>query len=252
MRCSSRAFTILELIVVLAVIGALLAIAAPVIGFQITQNRVSAEMAALQNLATAAQASFESTDLEGTNLAALTGSVPTGTDTTNFSPSTSPAYAPSAVNTYDWFVKVARQMGYSLQGTTFPAAAVPAPVATILYNPNNNARFMLLGPATEPTAQRFLIVSLIAAGGPIGGSAAPEPIEPAGPGKSRPLQRHLEHELVHHRRSAAAHMDLRPDRRSGAGVAGPAMAALRPAHRLPQVQPHDQQYGSDPQLLRLL
>jgi type II secretory pathway pseudopilin PulG len=161
------AFTLIELAGVCAIIGILLATIAPVVGFQILRARIAAETASLQNLAAVVQASFESTDLEGTNIAAISGSVPSGVDLTNFSPSTSPSYTPATVNTNDWFVKIARQLGYSLpspaQGS--PVSGVPAAAASVLFNANNNARFMLIGPANEPVQQRFLIVSLVASPG---------------------------------------------------------------------------------------
>lgn len=180
---TGRGFTLIELAGVCAVIGILLATIAPVVGYQILRARVDSETAALQNLGMAAQASFESTDLEGTNLAALPGSVPSGVDTTNFSPTTAPSYTPASVSTNDWFVKLARQMGYSLpapsQGS--PMAAVPAPAAGVLFNPNNNARFMLEGPAGEPAQQRFLIVSLVAAPGQLAVPPLPNPSNPQDP-----------------------------------------------------------------------
>ncbi len=166
-RNGGPAFTLVELAAVCAVIGILLATIAPVIGYQILRSRVAAETTALQNLAAAVQSSFESTDLEGTNLAAISGSVPAGVDTTNFSPSTAPSYTPSSVNTNDWFVKIARQLGYSLpapaQGS--PVAGIPLPAAAVLFNANNLTRFMLPGPANESAQQRFLIVSLVASPG---------------------------------------------------------------------------------------
>jgi type II secretory pathway pseudopilin PulG len=171
------AFTLIELAAVCAIIGLLLATLAPVVGFQIMQGRIAAETTSLQNLAAAVQASFESTDLEGTNIAAISGSVPSGVDTTNFSPSTSPSYSPATVNTSDWFVKIARELGYSLpspaQGS--PVAGVPSAAAGVLFNSNNNTRFMLIGPTNEPIQQRFLIVSLIASPGQLAVPPLPNP-----------------------------------------------------------------------------
>jgi len=166
-----------ELAAVCAVIGILLATIAPVVGFQILRSRVGAETTALQNMAAAVQSSFESTDLEGTNIAALSGSVPVGVDTTNFSASTAPSYSPSSVNTNDWFVKIARQMGYSLPAPSqgAPVAGIPAPAAAILFNGNNLARFMLPGPAGESAQQRFLIVSLVASPGQLAIPQLPNP-----------------------------------------------------------------------------
>ena len=146
---SPSAFTLIELIVVLALIGGLFAITAPVVGLQITRSRVATEMSSLQNMAAAVQASFESTDLEGTNIAALSGSVPAGVDTTNFSPSTSPTYIPSTINTFDWYVKIARQLGYSPVSYTHLGPPRSEPGA---YHPF--ARSSLLPPAAWDAADR--------------------------------------------------------------------------------------------------
>jgi prepilin-type N-terminal cleavage/methylation domain-containing protein len=168
-------FTLIELACVCAVIGIILATLAPVIGFQILHARVTAETTALQNMAAAAQASFESSDLEGTNVAAIAGSIPSGVDATNFSSSTSPAFVPSTTNTYDWFAKIARQMGDAPQVGVAPTPALQPQVAGILINPDNNTRFMLIGPTNEATQQRFLIVSLMAAPGQLAVPPLPNP-----------------------------------------------------------------------------
>ncbi len=168
-------FTLVELLCVCAVIGILLATMAPAVGWQVLQARVSAETASLQNLAAAVQASFESSDLEGTNIAAIAGSIPAGTDATNFSGSTSPAFVPAGTNTYDWFAKVARQMGFTPQIGVAPTPAAQPQVAGILFNANNNTRCMLIGPVTEPTQQRFLIGSLVAAPGRFAIPPLPDP-----------------------------------------------------------------------------
>jgi type II secretory pathway pseudopilin PulG len=176
-RRSGVGFTLVELACVCAIMAILLSTIAPVVGFQILRARVDAETSALRNLGAAAQASFESTDLEGTNIASLPGSVPSGVDTTNFSPSTGTAYAPASVNTNDWFVKLARQLGCSLpapsQGS--PVTGIPIPAAGVLYNSSNNARFMLEGPENEAAQQRFLIVSLIASPGQLAVPPLPNP-----------------------------------------------------------------------------
>ena len=174
-RTPRKGFTLVELACVCAVIGILLATLAPVIGFQIIQARVTAETSALQNLAAAVQASFESSDLEGTNIAAIAGSVPTGVDVTNFSASTDPGYAPATTNTYDWFAKIARQTGNTPLVGVPPTAALQPQVAAILVNPNKNTRCMLIGPATEATQQRFLLISLVAAPGQLAIPPLPNP-----------------------------------------------------------------------------
>ena len=176
-RVSRKAsgFTLVELVCVCAVIGILLAMLAPAVGLQIVRARVAAEMAALQNMAAAVQASFESSDLEGTNLAAIAGSIPPGVDATNFSTSTNPAFVPPTTNTYDWFAKIARQMGDAPQVGIAPTPALQSQVAGILINPNNNTRFMLIGPTSEAGQQRFLIVSLIANPGQLAIPPLPNP-----------------------------------------------------------------------------
>ncbi len=177
-RASERrnsGFTLIELACVCAVIGIILATLAPVIGFQILQARVNAETAALQNMASAVQASFESSDLEGTNIAAIAGSIPAGVDPTNFSSSTDPTAVPSTTNTFDWFAKIARQMGDAPQVGTAPTPALQPQVASVLINPNNNPRFMLIGPTNEAAQQRFLLVSLVAAPGQFAVPPLPNP-----------------------------------------------------------------------------
>lgn len=175
------AFTLLELVCVCAVVGILLAAAAPAIGYQILQARVAAETAALRNLGTATQASFESTDLEGTNLAAVAGSVPAGVDATNFSASTDPGFVPATTNTYDWFAKLARQMGYAPSVGAPPTPSLQPQLAGILYNAEGGARVMLEGPATEATEQRFLIFSLVAPAGELAVPPLPDPANPQDP-----------------------------------------------------------------------
>ena len=155
-------FTLVELVAVCAVIGILLAVITPVIGRQVLSARVAAESLTLKTMAAAAQASFESADLEGTNIAALPGTVPTGADSTEFSLSTDPSFQPGTTQTFDWFAKLARQMGFAPQPGVPPTAALQPQVAALLFNSNRNTRFMLIGPENEPNQQRFLIASLMA------------------------------------------------------------------------------------------
>jgi prepilin-type N-terminal cleavage/methylation domain-containing protein len=180
-RTHSPGFTLIELLCVCAVISILLATVGPAIGQQIVQARVTAETATLQAMGAAAQASFESADLEGTNLAALAGSVPAGVDPTSFSGSTDPAFVPATTNTYDWFAKLARQMGGIPQAGVAPTPALQPQVASVLRNASNNSRLMLIGPATEPGQQRFLLVSLVAAPGQLALPPLPNPANPQDP-----------------------------------------------------------------------
>lgn len=171
----ARAFTLIELVAVCAILGLLLAMVAPAVGRQVTQARVAAETASLQALADAVKASFESTDLEGTNIAALPGSLPTGVDPTAFSPSTDPAFIPSATSSCDWFAKIARQLGDSPQVGVAPTRALQPRIAAVLVNPDGNTRVMLVGPEDEATQQRFLLVSLMAPAGKLSLPALPNP-----------------------------------------------------------------------------
>lgn len=157
-----RGFTLIELICVCALIGILLAAAEPAVGRQILLARARAEAGRLRAMAQAARASFESDDLEGTNLAALPGSVPAGVDCTSFSPSTDPAFMPPTTNAFDWFAKLARQMGYTPLVGVAPTQALQPGTANILVNPSGNTRVMLAGPENEAAQQRFLLISLAA------------------------------------------------------------------------------------------
>ena len=185
MPCTDRrspGFTLLELVCVCAVLGILLATVIPAVGQQIIQARVTAETATLAAMAAAAQASFESADLEGTNLAALAGSVPAGTDLTNFSGSTDPTFVPATTNTYDWFAKVTRAMGGIPQIGVAPTQALQPQVARVLLNANGNTRLMLIGPSGETGQQRFLLVSLVATPGQLAMPPLPNPGNPQDPG----------------------------------------------------------------------
>lgn len=175
------AFTLIELVGVCAVLGLLLAVVAPAVGFQIQQARAASEAAALRALAAAAQASFESTDLEGTNLAALPGSIPSDVDATTFSVSTDPQAMPATTRASDWFAKLTRQLGDLPTPGLAPTAAVQPRVAAVLTNADRNNRLCLLGPANEAGQQRFLLLSLMAAPGQLALPAWPNPGNPQDP-----------------------------------------------------------------------
>lgn len=174
-------FTLIELVGVCALVGILMATIAPMIGRQVLQVRVAAEMNSLQNLASAVQASFESGDLEATNLAALPGTVPPGTDPTNFSTSTDTTFLPGTTNPFDWFAKTARQLGNTPLTGVAPTPALQPQVARILINSNHNTRLMLVGPANEAAQQRFLIISLMAPAGQLTLPPLPNPANPQDP-----------------------------------------------------------------------
>jgi len=164
---SARAFTLLELVVVCAVLGILASIALDAASSQIGRSRVAAEQRELERLATAIQASFESTDLEATNLAALAGTVPTGVDLTAFSATNDLDAVPATTNPGDWFAKLARQRGDTPILGVAPTAALQPRVAAVLINLNRQTRLLWEGPETETTQQRFLLLSVMAPEGTV-------------------------------------------------------------------------------------
>lgn len=174
-RARQAGFTLIELACVCAVIGITLATLAPAVGRRILEARVASEASSLQAIAAAVQASFESTDLEGTNIAALPGAVPAGVDTTGFSTSTDPGFVPGTTNTNDWFAKVARQMGDAPLVGVAPRPALQPRVAAVLVNPSGSVRIFLEGPLNEAAQQRFLIVSLVAPPGQLALPPLPNP-----------------------------------------------------------------------------
>lgn len=175
MSSIERGFTLVELIAVCAAIGIIAAIAAPAVGDRIAQERIGAETEALRNLAHAIQLSFESTDLESTNIAALSGSVPSGVDTTGFSASTDTTSLPATTLASDWFAKLARVLGDTPQIGVAPTPAAQPRVAAVLVNPDRQMRLLWLGPESEANQQRFLLVSLMAAPGDLALPAMPNP-----------------------------------------------------------------------------
>ncbi len=171
-------FTLIELVCVCALIACLLAVAAPAVGYRVLRDRVEAESAALQAMAAAVQASWDSTDLEGTNLAALPGAVPSGVDPTLFSTSLDPTPPAASTHAYDWFAKIARQMGYAPQAGVSPYAQPQ--VKNVLVNSCGNVRVMLLGPS-EPGQQRFLLLSVVDSPGQLALPTWPDPGNPQDP-----------------------------------------------------------------------
>jgi len=159
---SSRAFTLIEIIAVCAILGILFAISTQGIQLQIWNAKIKAEDAKLDNIRQTIQSSFESLDLEGTNIASFIDSVPQGTDPTQFSQTTDATYIPNTCYINDWYIKIAKQAGFSSQLGTAPTRALQPQIANILMNASGNIRIMLAGPSNEPNQQRFLILSLVA------------------------------------------------------------------------------------------
>lgn len=160
-RGRGRGFTLLEVLCVCALLACLAAVAAPALGLRILRDRARTEDAALGALAEAARASFDSTDLEATNVAAFPASVPAGVDATRFSSSLDPAARPATTSAPDWFAKIARQLGHTPALGRPPTADVQPQVAAVLVNPDGNTRFLLAGPTGETAQQRLLFLSLM-------------------------------------------------------------------------------------------
>lgn len=152
-----RAFSLLEVVLVLFVIGALAAVLTPSVRDIIEKGRSDAERRTLAELADTIVASFQCTDLTNLNVAALPGTIGTSDSPTTFATSTN-GYA--SVGATDWFAKVARLRGITPQAGALSASAQPE-VFRIAFNAIGNARWLFAAP-TEGGRQRFLLVSLTA------------------------------------------------------------------------------------------
>lgn len=155
----SRAFSLLELVLVLFVLGVLAASLAPSVRGTIEKARTESERRLLGDIASTITASFEATDLSYLNVAALPGTIGPGDVPTRFSTTTSASYAATAGD--DWFAKVGRQRGITPLSGPPPSFAAQPELARIAQNELGNPRFLFLGPA-ESGRQRFLLVSLMA------------------------------------------------------------------------------------------
>jgi type II secretory pathway pseudopilin PulG len=152
-----RAFSLLEVVVVLFVLAALTAALVPSLRESIERERQSQEKRTLEELAATITASFDETDLTLLNVATFAGSMGTGDTPTAFSDSVRDF--PTTTANSAWFAKVARLRGLTPQVGAVPTAQ-PA-LARIVANPLANPRLLFVGP-DEPGRQRFLLVSLIA------------------------------------------------------------------------------------------
>jgi len=150
-------FTLLELVLVLFVLGALAAALAPSVRDVVERSRRDAEVRSLDELAGTITASFEQTDLTNLNVAAMPGTIAATDSPTLFSASTTALY--TTTDNAVWFAKVARLRGLSPQVGAAPGAQPE--LARIAFNPLGNSRLLFAG-ADEAGRQRFLLVSLIA------------------------------------------------------------------------------------------
>lgn len=154
-----RAFSLLEVVLVLFILGALATVLVPSVREIIERSRGDAEKRTLEELANTIAESFEATDLTNLNIAALPGTIGTSDSATTFSVSTSAGYTNTA--TTDWFAKIARLRGITPQIGSAPSATAQPELARIAFNPLGIPRLLIAGP-DEPGQQRFLLVSLMA------------------------------------------------------------------------------------------
>lgn len=156
-RRAVRAFSLLEIVLVLFIAGILAATLIPSVREIVERARRDAEVRTLDELATAIVGSFDAADLSGENVAALPGTLGPGDVATRFSVDT--GGQPAAVSAADWFAKVARRRGIAVQVGVAPGAQ-PA-LAQVAFNPVGQPRLLFAGPV-EAGRQRFLLVSLTA------------------------------------------------------------------------------------------
>ena len=153
----SKAFSLLEIILVLSVIAIMTSVLLPSARGLIAQAQRNAESHALQTLADLIRASFQSPDLSLLNIAAMPGSIGPADSPTEFSVSTAPTY--STTTTSDWFAKIARAQGITPVIGVAPSSSAQPELARIAYNQTGNPRW-LFAAADELGKQRFLLVSL--------------------------------------------------------------------------------------------
>jgi type II secretory pathway pseudopilin PulG len=154
-----RAFSLLEIVLVLFIIGLMAAAVAPSLRDVIERGRRDAEAKSLDELATTIAATLDATDLTNENVAALAGTIGAGDTATRFSTATDTTSATTAAS--DWFAKVARARGLTPQFGAAPTAGVQPALAQLAYNPAGNPRLLFAGP-NEAGRQRFLLLSLTA------------------------------------------------------------------------------------------
>ncbi len=150
----SGAFSLLEVLLVLLIMGVMATAILPSARETIEGAREAAEAKSLDELAATITASFEETDLQNRNVAALPGTIGTGETATEFSTGNE-GYA--TTNAASWFAKVARLKGVTPVVGVAPNAQ-PA-LAALTFNSLGNPRLLFAGPA-EAGQQRFLLLSL--------------------------------------------------------------------------------------------
>lgn len=152
-------FTLLEIVLALFILATMSALLVPSVSGVIEKSRLTSEQRALSELADTITASFENTDLNNLNVAALAGYIGTSDVPTEFSASTTTASATTANNA--WFAKVARLRGMSPVVGAAPTPTVQPALSQLVFNALGNPRWLFVAP-DETGRQRFLLVSLMA------------------------------------------------------------------------------------------
>jgi prepilin-type N-terminal cleavage/methylation domain-containing protein len=152
---TKHAFSLLEILVVLLIVGLLASIALPGIINQVRDGKISAEDLALNQINTDILRSFDSEDFQNINVAAVPNDIPAGINPTNFYGNPDASF--TNMSAPDWFAKIA-----TIRGTAYTSAAPanqPA-ISSLLYNLYGRARLLVAAP-TEANQQRFLLISLM-------------------------------------------------------------------------------------------
>ena len=152
-------FTLLEIVLALFILATMSALLVPSVGSVIEKSRLMSEQRALSELTETITASFQNTDLNNLNVAALPGFIGASDTATEFSTTT--ASASATTNNNVWFAKVARLRGISPIVGSAPTASVQPALAQIVFNPLGNPRSLFAAPG-EAGRQRFLLISLMA------------------------------------------------------------------------------------------
>jgi prepilin-type N-terminal cleavage/methylation domain-containing protein len=155
----TKAFTLLELMIVCVIIGLLTSIAIEGLPSYILRTRLESEDATLAALKSDIEASFFSEDFALRNISAISGHVGSSVPVTLFSSGTAPDY--SSTSPYDWFAKLATCRGITIT-TAAPTASNQPALHTLLFNSSGNSRLLFCGPTDEDGIQRFILVSLMA------------------------------------------------------------------------------------------
>ncbi len=162
---TTRAFTLIEILAVCAIVAILASITLPSVTRTVKQNRIKGEDIALENLAQSITQSFENSDLNNINIASLGGTVPVGVSLTVFN--TDVNGLPAVTTGNEWYIRLARLRGNLVNNvvpTTVDRDTAPE-IAKIALNASDQPRLLIPGPTNEANVQRFLLISLMAPAG---------------------------------------------------------------------------------------